>query len=451
MHVDDTIVAIASSHEGHGLRGIVRVSGPETITSVRRVFHSVEPTWNLNTARRYSGHLMLGDELPDVDAALYLWPTKRSYTCQPLAEIHTHGAKPLLDLVIRHLTATTARLARPGEFTLRAFLAGRMDLAQAEAVLGVIDAVNERELHVALGQLAGGLTQPLTQLRNTLLDLCADIEAGLDFVDEDIEFVSADQIQDQLSAASSLITNTLQRLQGRNVAGALPRVVLRGEPNVGKSSLWNRIVGNNAAIVTDQQGTTRDYLTGTVDHQGQRFTLIDTAGVEPSGTALQDAIRKTSDEVAEDADLILLCIDANRSRTRWELQELERLADRPHLTVAMRSDQGLQGLADWTPDAITTSTISTGFDMLIHQVTARLEQLVSESSVVGNTAARCRESLQGAADCIQRARELSLAEAGDELIAAEIRLSLDHLGQVVGVVYTDDILDRVFSRFCIGK
>ena len=202
MHVDETIVAIASCPYG-GLRGIVRVTGPDTVNCLRSIFRGNDDLswWQVGRATRIPGAVLLAPPLGDAPCDLFLWPTERSYTRQPTAELHTLGASPLLQAVMKTVCQQGARLARPGEFTLRAFLAGRLDLAQAEAVLGVIDAVDDRQLEVALAQLAGGLSGPLTTLRDTLLNLCADLEAGLDFVDEDIQFISTEQLDRQLHAA----------------------------------------------------------------------------------------------------------------------------------------------------------------------------------------------------------------------------------------------------------
>lgn len=334
---------------------------------------------------------------------------------------------------------------------MRAFLAGRIDLAQAEAVLGIIDAVTDRELTVALTQLAGGLSQPLTQLRDTLLNLCADLEAGLDFVEDDIEFVTRAQVEHELETALATIETTLSRMRARETVGQTPRVVLRGEPNAGKSSVWNALVEHGQAIVTDQPGTTRDYLTATVNAPGIRFTLIDTAGVEqPDGDVLRQVIREKTDSQTTNAELVLLCLDSSKPLTDWERGEVKQLVAQEHLIVATKCDLETQP-KEIAPD-VTISVISgQGVDDLVEMISKKLDTLNLEASVVSSTASRCRESLRLAGVCVERALSLAQTNTGEELVAAEIRSSLDHLGQVVGVIYTDDILDRVFSRFCIGK
>ena len=453
MQVDETIVAVASNHDG-GVRGIVRISGPSAVSTVAPLFEPYDSSHqleSLNAARRVAGTLAVREPFGDVECDVYLWPTDRSYTRQPTAELHTFGSPPILNAVVETLCQQGARLARPGEFTLRAFLAGRIDLAQAEAVLGVIDAANERELNVALTQLAGGLSQPLDSVRDTLLNVCADLEAGLDFVDEDIEFISSDQLVRTLADAQSKIEEALEQMRTRGSEQQLPRVVLRGEPNTGKSSLWNAMLGAEDAIVTDVAGTTRDYLVGRVDYEGRSFNIVDTAGVERSEDDLRRAMGEMSGSQAEVAELLLLCIDASRPLTYWEQTELEKsIAGR--LVVLTKSDLSRHdAIESVNADIEVQSGDQSSVLELVRRCGEHLEMLGMEANVVSSTAVRCRDALRMVRDSVARATALAEAESGDELVAAELRVALDELGQIVGVIYTDDILDRVFSRFCIGK
>ena len=217
LTLDDTIAAVASA-AGGGARGIVRLSGPQAVEIVSRCFRPLDASvgWKrFEHATAIPGRVSFqrcSDSEPsspsaELTADLFLWPTRRSYTRQPLAEIHTLGSPPLLQAVLQSICAAGARLAEPGEFTLRAFLAGRIDLTQAEAVLGVIDAADRRQLHAALTQLAGGLSQPLLELRSELLDLLADLEAGLDFVEDDIRFIAPAELKNRLAQCAHRSSN----------------------------------------------------------------------------------------------------------------------------------------------------------------------------------------------------------------------------------------------------
>jgi tRNA modification GTPase len=461
----DTIAAIASA-AGGAERGIIRVSGPGTIACLEACFevdHAAALRGNTKPAiLRGSLLVELGPaearHRAHLPALLYLWPSGRSYTRQITAEIHTLGSPPLLEAGLAAVCRSGARLAGPGEFTLRAFLAGRLDLTQAEAVLGVIDANSERELSTALAQLAGGLAGPLAHLRGDLLDLLAHLEAGLDFVEEDIEFISTAELESQLATAEQAIGEIAARMASRGEAIGEPRIVFVGAPNVGKSSLLNALAGQEAAIVTSQAGTTRDYLVRRVEFDSVACLLVDTAGVdEIDGAAPIDAAAQafTAAQCAG-AALHLFCLDTTRPLCRWVREQLRSTPSVPRLLIGTKCDVPSQSAALELPASgetliLTSSRTGEGLLGLRHEIASHLQNSPVETGVVAGTAARCRESLQLATASLARARQAAIAGGGEEFVAAEVRLALEELGSVVGAGYTDDILDRVFSRFCIGK
>lgn len=447
----DTIVAIASP-PGGAARGIVRVSGPDAVACVERCF-STEDRQPLTLVRRptaVSGMVRIRDVTANLPAVLYLWPSSRSYTRQPTAEVHTLGSPPLLDALLSDLCAHGARLAQPGEFTLRAFLAGRIDLTQAEGVLGVIDARGRKELETALEQLSGGIATPLSVARGELLDLLAHLEAGLDFVEEDIEFVAREDLCRQLAAAHAQIEHLAVRMQSRGEAINAIRAVLVGAPNVGKSSLYNALTGQGA-LVSDQSGTTRDYLVARLDLGGVVCELVDTAGV---GTAPDDRIQIAAMAATglqrQQAEIEIVCVDATRSLTDVEELLLRQPAASNRIIVLTKTDQPRR--LDGIHGAIETSS-HTGAGL--NQLRARLLDIgrigTMSCTVVSSTAVRCRDILRQAADASARAQQLATIGAGEELVAAELRIALTLLGEVTGAICSDDILDRIFSRFCIGK
>lgn len=462
-HLDDTIAAVASA-AGGAARGILRVSGPQAAQIVAAIFRpdNGQPLAAVRSPQRIAGTLELarpdtpGWQLP---AALYLWPGPRSYTRQPTAELHTLGSPPLLAAALRALTAAGARPAEPGEFTLRAFLAGRLDLTQAEAVLGVIDAAAEAELEAALRQLAGGLAEPLHALREQLLNLLAHLEAGLDFVEEDIEFISPGELAAQLAAASSCVAGLVERMAVRTDAADLPRVVLIGSPNVGKSSLFNALCGAGGALVADEPGTTRDFVSALVDLGDCRCELIDTAGVAELLGDATDSLHIAAQQVTavqrQRADVRILCLDSTRALNAWERAELdaaaaEGLTQHAWMIVGTKCDLGDSG-ADAGALA-TSSQTGAGLPELRRQLReAVVRRARPEGSAVLLTAQRAGASLLRAGEALEGARQAAASGRGEEIVAADIRSALEELGRVVGAVYTDDILDRVFSRFCIGK
>ncbi|MFL5342913.1 MAG: tRNA modification GTPase, partial [Gemmataceae bacterium] len=303
----DTIVALASA-AGPGARAVVRLSGPDAIRIAQAVFTPATDPTNRSSTR---GQIRLPELASPLPAELLVWPAPRTYTGQEMAELHTVSSPPLLDLLVAQLLNTGARAAQPGEFTLRAFLAGKRDLPRAEAVQAVVAAGDRAELTQALAQLAGGVTQPLAGLRDDMLNLLADVEAALDFSDEDVEFVGRDDMLLRLSSGMARITNLRRQLDQRAAASDRPfRAVLVGEPNAGKSSLFNALGG--VALVSPLPGTTRDYLTQRLEIDGILIELIDTAGRQEVGDAIQQQAQDLAAAQARNADLRLLCVEAGR-------------------------------------------------------------------------------------------------------------------------------------------
>jgi tRNA modification GTPase len=447
--VSDTIVAVASA-PGGAARGVVRISGVDAIARLSSCFAPAageEALTAIQTPRRVRGFFRVCDGDADselvVPGDLLLWPSTRSYTREPSAEFHPIGSPPLLAAVIEQLGRAGVRPAEPGEFTLRAFLAGRIDLTQAEAVLGVIDARDRGDLDAALDQLAGGLSRPLHRLREDLLGVLAELEAGLDFVEEDIEFISRHALRDRLESAQEIVTATLDQLSSRDARIEVPRVAITGPPNVGKSSLFNVLVeryGIGAAapaIVSPQPGATRDYVGARLNLNGVACEIIDTAGIDGS---LQESTAKQQRR----ADLELRCVDATTIRVFPMPADLG-------FVVVTKIDRLWEG--DCADASVVACSSVTGCG--IEELSARIRSVLREADadgVVGAaaTSARCLGSLREAARALESAVELTEV-AGDELVAAEIRAALDALGEVVGAICTDDVLDRVFSQFCIGK
>lgn len=458
ISVDDVIVAQATA-VGGAIRGVIRVSGNATLAVVARLLGDddrLSPTSIAGSGRAFvhRAALQLGDHWPSVPATLLVWPARQSYTRQPTIEIHTIGSQPVLDAIAQAITTAGARAARPGEFTLRALLAGRLDLTQAEAVLGVIQARSEQQLTTALEQLAGGLATPLAHLRSELQDLLAMVEAGLDFADEDLELLSLGELQAQILAARIQVEALEQQLALRGIHAARPRVLLAGRPNAGKSSLFNALCGLRAAIVADVAGTTRDYLSQTVSLGSLEIELVDSAGLDAcvSQSPIDALAQSFTLAVASEVDLILWCFDPTVEDSWASAMPSQWKSLAPVISVATKSDLLNEPLTSHLDDTIAvSSTTLAGLDKLREAIAAAVStELVSPA--VASTAARSQQSLETARTSLEEARIIAAEQIGaDELIAAELRVALDALGEIAGTTYTDDILDRVFSKFCIGK
>jgi len=381
--------------------------------------------------------------LPPFPAKLLLWQEGHSYTGDETVEIHTIGSPVLLDAMMAALLSVSeeVRLAKPGEFTLRAFLSGRLDLPQAEAVLGVIDAADNVDLKTALRQLAGNVSAPLSAVRTLLFDTLAQLEASLDFAEEDITIISERELHQTLSEAFEQIDQLRQRITHRGIAEGKPKIVLAGPPNAGKSTLFNKLVQKDAALVSPTAGTTRDYLEAEIDWDGIPVVLIDTAGIGNAAlNKLDEAAQMKAQELLKQADVVIYCYEDVLGITTENTEVSRRLAE------------NLRALRETSVPSVVktiffqTKTTNDPLESLITEVSTLLRRS-PDCGMLPNTALRCREALIAAGDSLNRAQTLT----DTSLIALEIRNAVNQLGLIDGTVHTEDILENIFSRFCIGK
>lgn len=472
----DTIVAPAAP-PGPALRAILRLSGDDAWRIARSAFLADEP--EPPPRRRVLHGRWLGDRLRrPIPAMLVLWAAPRSYTTQDVAEIHVPGAPAVVRAILDDCLARGARLAEPGEFTLRAFLAGRLDLTRAEAVLATIEADTPAQLDAALTQLAGGLAEPVRALRDRLLDELAYLEATLDFTEEpDVAPLDRAGLAATLAASARDVADLAARLRARDRAETRPLVVLQGPPNAGKSRLFNALLGRDTALVADRPGTTRDYLQAPCDCAGLVVDLVDTAGIDDPTTPVDRRAQHLRADLAARADLLLDCRPAD-AYPPAEASGGCQPPDPSDTLICPRpaTDQG--GDTSRSPDSsprssartipiLTKSDLATtppppgwlatsaatgaGLDALKAAIASAVHQPAESLPAPAATAARCHESLTHAAAALARAAEALDAALSDEFVALDLRAAVDALGQVVGAIVTDDVLDRVFSRFCIGK
>jgi tRNA modification GTPase len=448
----------------------LRISGPLLLDAIQPWLQLPQPL--PRTATRIASHLPLPGPLGSLPADLWLWPNSLSYTGQPTLEIHTIGSPPLLQAILQQLADLGIRQALPGEFTLRAFLAGRLDLAQCEAVLAVIHAQSQKELDRALRQLAGGIQIPIHTLRQQTIELLADIEAGLDFVDEDISFVSPQQIEERLASLSQQLDRIQEQWTSRLLLASTPRIVLAGLPNAGKSSLFNALLQTAnrlpqpdgfanrpsqqpSALVSPQAGTTRDYLEATVQHLGIEMTWIDTAGIEslPADQSPRAAAQLQTSAQLADAHLILLCHPAGSPpETLPALPESLHSIPCWYVTTCSDLSPTSKAAGNRSDSSVTSAKTGQGIQALLDAVASWILQQREETpEMIPATAARCQQALQRASESVEMACQSNRDRLGDEWTAGHLRHVLDDLGQIAGEVCTDDILDALFSRFCIGK
>lgn len=439
---------------------MVRISGPRAFACAGALFAPPSGALPVQGGRRVVGQLTLPG-WPPAPAAAWTFRAPRSYTGDHVVELVLPGSPPLVAALCAALEASGARLARPGELTRRAFLAGKLDLTQVEAVLALTTSEDERETRAALRALEGGLAARVDAHKEALLLLLAHLEAAIDFSEEELDLrADAALIADLVAVEEGLAA--LGRVRGRT--GSTPRVVLRGAANAGKSTLLNALCGRAAALVSDQAGTTRDVLAATWTLPGGTpVQLLDTAGLEGPGTAIDRAAGALAHEAAAGADLVLFLIDGRELLATpppaWEACPAPR---RLVLTKGDLAAGGAWSAPAWaaatapSPSAADALVVSARTGAGLADLAAAVEHDLGRGAAVGGdllASVRQAELLARAGAALVRAR--AALGGGDaaraELAALEVREALDALGALTGEVGTEDVLDRLFSRFCVGK
>jgi tRNA modification GTPase len=435
--LDDTIVALGSA-AAPGARAVIRLSGKKAVAITSAVCPDFER--DPCAGRQWQAAALRLDALASpLPADVVFWPGPQTFTGQDVVEIHTISSPPLVDLTIARFLDAGARAAQPGEFTMRAFLAGKLDLTRAEAVRGVIEARDRGELREALAQLAGGVAQPLHELREDLLDLLADVEAALDFADEDLRFVDRDQLLLRITKGLACITLVRKQMEQRALGQRPFRAALAGKPNAGKSSLFNALVGKPAALVSAEAATTRDYLEANVKIEGVAIQLVDSAGWRDPGDDIDAQAQELGRREVHRADLVLWCHEPDDADEDISASTL------PMLALSTKCDLGRAA-----PGLHAVSVVSgAGLAELRTELARRARQ--HGGSPLAPSVARCRHHVDACLTRLRHAHGLALEEEPPELLALELRLALEELGAMVGAVYSDDLLDRIFSRFCVGK
>jgi tRNA modification GTPase len=444
----DTIVAVATPH-GRGGLGVVRLSGPESAAIAERLTGRSSPF--------EPRHATL-TRIPDVDQVVVTWfQSPHSYTGEDVIEISGHGSPWILQAIVELACTQGARLAQPGEFTLRAYLNGQLDLVQAEAVADLIDAVTPLQARVAFDQLEGTLTDAVHTIDARLFDLVAKLEASLDFPDEGFHFITRNAAVADLES----VRQELRRLAGDGRRGRLIRegrlVVIAGRPNVGKSSLFNALVGSNRAIVTPLAGTTRDLLTEQLDVCGVPVTLVDTAGLRTSTDAIEEEGVKRAERARETAALTLLVLDSSRPLTDDDARLLSGVSD-AYLVVANKADlESAWQIGDVTANGAqvlrVSATTGSGLDALRTAIVTALSGSTGDDWRDPPRLSNLRhlQQVEHALMAVERSLAELRAGATEELVLAELGDARQALESLTRTRTSDDLLVHIFSRFCIGK
>ena len=456
MYVEDTIAAI-STPPGEGGIGVIRISGPESLAILKAVFKRKHDGGFLSH-RFYYGEIFSPETTATVDEALAVYmQSPRSFTREDVVEIQCHSGTLIMQQVLALVLLCGARLAEPGEFTRRAFLNGRIDLLQAEAVIDMIRAKTEAAVAVARQQSAGALSVALFTVRDHIRHALALVEAYVDFPDEDMGATDSGRLDRQISNALAMVDDLIATFEEGRVLRDGVNVLIAGKPNVGKSSLLNTLLKEKRAIVTAIPGTTRDLIEEVVNFDGLPVRLLDTAGICISEDPVErEGIARALDRIAS-ADLILYVLDASRPFDGNDQLVADAIRDSRIIIVLNKSDleAGLHlppGLC--TYPAVTISTLSlAGIEQLKHSIAQTFlhGKIVDSRELLLLSRARHRDALLRVRALLRDFIEHSAIPLPDELLALDLREALHVLGEVTGETTPDDILDLVFGQFCIGK
>ncbi|HHY85672.1 MAG TPA: tRNA uridine-5-carboxymethylaminomethyl(34) synthesis GTPase MnmE [Verrucomicrobia bacterium] len=454
---DDTIAAI-STPIGEGGLAVIRISGAAALAIADRCF--VAPAGKAGTLSAapshtlHFGHVVRdGEKIDEVLAAVMRAP--RTFTREDIVEFTCHGGILPVKLVLDAVLAAGARLAEPGEFTRRAFLNGRIDLAQAEAIADVIHSRTELALRAANEQLAGKLSKRIEEVREQLMQTLAHIEAHIDFPDEDIAPDTKDQLLERMDRGVRFMDRLLATANEGQILRRGVRAAIVGRPNAGKSSLLNQLLGRDRAIVSPIPGTTRDTIEETANVRGLPIVFVDTAGLREAGDQIELEGMRRSRESLERAELILHVLDRSEPLTEADTRHLGELAGRKRIIVRNKADLPARLEASLLPDApVVDVSCLTGDG--IETLKDRIRELVWSGGVGTEMLevminSRHQDALNRARAAVVRAIDALRSDESLELVAMDLRIGVNAVGEIVGKTATDDLLDMIFSRFCIGK
>lgn len=447
----DTIAAIATP-PGESALAIVRLSGPGAKEIVESIFSGAK----LENKKASYGRLYgaIGEQIDEVVVIFYQKP--HGFTAEDMAEITCHGGYVIANQILETLCKKGARLAEPGEFTLRAFLNGRIDLTEAEAIDTIIRAKSEKAKELALGNLEGKLQKRLIDAQDRLLSLITLIEAEIDFGDDEVTKISRSSLEKQLRDVRTIVYEMVGTYDVGRLAEGRVQVAIVGAPNVGKSTLFNAMLKDNRAIVTDIPGTTRDYLSEYVNIAGYPVILTDTAGVRDAESQIESiGIEKTA-EIINQSSLCLFVVDGSRDLDDNDRVLFENIRNHQYILVVNKTDK-IDGSINLLFDQIKEKGVKisaltgVGIDSLFGEIK---RQLISGQEMIGSGVLLSQRQFDCAIKALAVIDESSDAlqrNEPEEVVASLLRESMNYLSEILGKITTDDILNQIFSRFCIGK
>lgn len=457
--MEDTIAAVSTAY-GEGGIGIIRISGEEALPILQGIFEFHGDTDTFTSRRMTYGKIIDKEKNQIIDEVLAVYMKgPKTYTAEDVVEINCHGSMVSLRKTLALVLRKGARLAEPGEFTKRAFLNGRLDLSQAEAVIDMIRAKTDMSFDVAVSQLEGRLSLKVEEIRQKLLDLLVDITVNIDYPDEDIEEMTYEKLEESIVETQDMIEKFLATSStGRMIREGI-KIAIVGKPNVGKSSLMNGLLKETRAIVTDIPGTTRDTIEEVLSIRNIPVYLVDTAGIRKTSDKVEKMGIEKSKEAFNQADFILFLLDGSRPLEEEDLQIMEFLKERKSLVLINKRDLGeaisIEEIAAKLPasQVIEASLLKgqgiTEIEDAVEDLVYGGEIVQKESMMVNNV--RHIELLQQAVKSLTDALHMSERREALDFIEVDVKNAYERLGEIIGETVSDDIINEVFARFCLGK
>ena len=456
----DDIICALSTPQGVGALGIIRLSGTNSSSLLTPFFSSVRQKregWTSHVA--YFGDFSIEEQHID-EILVNFFAEGKSFTGEESIELSCHGSPYIIGRILEALLSQGARMADPGEYTMRAFMNGKLDLAQAEAVADLIHAENRAMHDVALKQLKGGFSNEITAFREELVHFASLIELELDFSEEDVEFASREQLTAMLNLLKTKVSGLMDSFRYGNALKKGIATAILGAPNAGKSTLLNALLGEDRAIVSEIPGTTRDTVEDTFTHQGLTYRLIDTAGIRETQDYVEQVGIARALEQAINADVIFYMIDSTAPEKDLEQKvlELQEMAPDAHLLVLLNKAD----TADPTPiihrldrldhtPLVVSAKSKEGLEALLQKLSELTAWSTTSASQTIVTNARHADALRRTLEALQRSLDAVALSIPGDLLAQDLRVALDSLGEITGTISTDDLLANIFSKFCIGK
>ena len=449
--MDDTIAAISTA-QGVGAISIIRVSGADAIKIVSKIF-SNKKFLDAPSHTIHYGYIMDGDERID-EVLVTIMRAPKTFTKEDIVEINAHGGIMTTDKILELLLVNGCRLAEPGEFTKRAFLNGRIDLTEAEGVMDLINSKTDISRKIALNQVGGKVSSMISKLRDELAGIIANIEVNIDYPEyEDIEEMTIEKINSNLSELESKIDKILKESKNGEILTNGIKTAIVGKPNVGKSSLLNRLIGEDKAIVTDIQGTTRDSVEATLRMDNLILNLIDTAGIRKTEDVVESIGVDKSLKLIDEADLILFVVNYNEKLSHDDLVILDKLKDKNYITIVNKTDLEKKIDDDKLSNVVYVSALN---DDNIDEIGNKIKKLfdlekIETTDLTYLTSARSGAILRKVLESVKAVRKGIEENYPIDMVEIDLKDIWNLLGEIIGERYDEELLDQLFSRFCVGK